>query len=399
MLVRSGGVDIIVIDSVAALVPKAEIEGEMGDQLPGPAGAADEPGAAQAHRQHQAREHARHLHQPDPDEDRRDVRQSRKPPPAATRSSSTRRCASTSAASARSRRARKSSATKRASRSSRTRSRRRSARRCSTSSTARASRAKARSSSSASRTDIVEKSGAWYAYNGDKIGQGKDNAREFLREHPGDRGRDRGEDPRRGRRAVRRARSAPAASRRRRVAADVRGARPMRAGRAARRRRPAAAARSRRRRCACSRAASTAAPSCAAAASRAASTRDEVDARARRARAARATCPTRATRSAVVAQQGRPLRQARDRARAEGAGRRTPTAAQDALRRWRAATSSRDAPALWQRRFGAPPRDEREKARQVRFLQARGYGLSAALQACCARPARDGGRSRDAIAG
>ncbi|TJZ76305.1 recombinase RecA [Chitiniphilus eburneus] len=35
MLVRSGGVDIIVIDSVAALTPKAEIEGEMGDQLPG----------------------------------------------------------------------------------------------------------------------------------------------------------------------------------------------------------------------------------------------------------------------------------------------------------------------------------------------------------------------------
>ena len=35
MLVRSGGVDIVVIDSVAALVPKAEIEGELGDQLPG----------------------------------------------------------------------------------------------------------------------------------------------------------------------------------------------------------------------------------------------------------------------------------------------------------------------------------------------------------------------------
>ena len=31
---------------------------------------------------------------------------------------------------------------------------------------------------------IVEKSGAWYAYQGDKIGQGKDNAREYLREHP-----------------------------------------------------------------------------------------------------------------------------------------------------------------------------------------------------------------------
>jgi recombination protein RecA len=34
-LVRSGAVDIIVIDSVAALVPKAEIEGEMGESLPG----------------------------------------------------------------------------------------------------------------------------------------------------------------------------------------------------------------------------------------------------------------------------------------------------------------------------------------------------------------------------
>jgi recombination protein RecA len=34
-LVRSGAVDIIVLDSVAALVPKAEIEGEMGDALPG----------------------------------------------------------------------------------------------------------------------------------------------------------------------------------------------------------------------------------------------------------------------------------------------------------------------------------------------------------------------------
>jgi recombination protein RecA len=34
-LVRSGAVDLIVIDSVAALVPRAEIEGEMGDSLPG----------------------------------------------------------------------------------------------------------------------------------------------------------------------------------------------------------------------------------------------------------------------------------------------------------------------------------------------------------------------------
>lgn len=34
-LVRSGAVDMVVVDSVAALVPKAEIEGDMGDQLPG----------------------------------------------------------------------------------------------------------------------------------------------------------------------------------------------------------------------------------------------------------------------------------------------------------------------------------------------------------------------------
>ena len=34
-LVRSGAIDVLVIDSVAALTPRAEIEGEMGDQLPG----------------------------------------------------------------------------------------------------------------------------------------------------------------------------------------------------------------------------------------------------------------------------------------------------------------------------------------------------------------------------
>jgi recombination protein RecA len=31
---------------------------------------------------------------------------------------------------------------------------------------------------------VIEKSGAWYAYNGEKIGQGRDNSREFLRENP-----------------------------------------------------------------------------------------------------------------------------------------------------------------------------------------------------------------------
>jgi recombination protein RecA len=32
--------------------------------------------------------------------------------------------------------------------------------------------------------DIVDKAGAWYSYNGDRIGQGKDNVRNFLKEHP-----------------------------------------------------------------------------------------------------------------------------------------------------------------------------------------------------------------------
>ena len=31
---------------------------------------------------------------------------------------------------------------------------------------------------------LVEKSGAWFSYNGDRLGQGRDNAKEFLREHP-----------------------------------------------------------------------------------------------------------------------------------------------------------------------------------------------------------------------
>jgi regulatory protein len=36
--------------------------------------------------------------------------------------------------------------------------------------------------------------------------------------------------------------------------------------------------------------------------------------------------------------------------------------------------------ALWQRRFGAAPANDREKARQVRFLQSRGFDLSAILK-------------------
>ena len=76
-LVRSDAVDVIVIDSVAALVPRAEIEGEMGDSHVG----------LQARLMSQAlrkltgsisrSEHDGDLHQPDPQEDRRDVRHPR----------------------------------------------------------------------------------------------------------------------------------------------------------------------------------------------------------------------------------------------------------------------------------------------------------------------------------
>ncbi len=73
-LVRSNAVDVIVIDSVAALVPRAELDGDMGDSLPG----------LQARLMSQALRKltaaisrsgaVRHLHQPDPREDRGHVR-------------------------------------------------------------------------------------------------------------------------------------------------------------------------------------------------------------------------------------------------------------------------------------------------------------------------------------
>ena len=77
MLVRSGAVDLIVIDSVAALTPKAEIEGEMGDQHMGLQARL----MSQALRKLTAIAHRTgtdaHVHQPAPPEDRRHVRQPR----------------------------------------------------------------------------------------------------------------------------------------------------------------------------------------------------------------------------------------------------------------------------------------------------------------------------------
>ena len=36
----------------------------------------------------------------------------------------------------------------------------------------------------ATKLDLVKKSGAWYAYEGDKIGQGRENAKTYLSAHP-----------------------------------------------------------------------------------------------------------------------------------------------------------------------------------------------------------------------
>jgi recombination protein RecA len=32
--------------------------------------------------------------------------------------------------------------------------------------------------------DIVQKSGAWFSYNGDRLGQGRENAKQFLKDNP-----------------------------------------------------------------------------------------------------------------------------------------------------------------------------------------------------------------------
>ncbi len=74
-LVRSNAIDVLVVDSVAALVPRAEIEGEMGDLHVGLQARLMTPVAAQADRLDQPLALHGDLHQPAAHEDRRDVRQ------------------------------------------------------------------------------------------------------------------------------------------------------------------------------------------------------------------------------------------------------------------------------------------------------------------------------------
>ena len=63
-LVRSGAVDIVVVDSVAAMVTKAEIEGEMGDSHVGVQARLMSQGAAQAGRRHRQIQLCCHLRRP-----------------------------------------------------------------------------------------------------------------------------------------------------------------------------------------------------------------------------------------------------------------------------------------------------------------------------------------------
>ena len=111
VLVRSGAVDVVAVDSVAALTPRVELEGQMGETHGRPPGAPDVAGAAQARREPEPGEDRLPVHEPDPREDRRHRSARPRPSRAAARSSSTPRSASTCAASRPSRRAPRRSAT------------------------------------------------------------------------------------------------------------------------------------------------------------------------------------------------------------------------------------------------------------------------------------------------
>ena len=127
MLIKSNAVDVIVIDSVAALVPKKELEGEIGDSHVGLQARLMSQSMRKLTGAISKSKTCGDLHQPDPREDRRHVRQprnhARRPGPEVLLAPA----ASTSAASASSRKARKSSASGCGPRWSRTRSPRRSA--------------------------------------------------------------------------------------------------------------------------------------------------------------------------------------------------------------------------------------------------------------------------------
>ena len=184
VLVRSGGVDVVVVDSVAALVPRAEIEGEMGDAQMG----------LQARLMSQALrkltgvvvevEDVAGLHQPAAREDRRDVRQPRDdhrrarpevlrlgpPRHPAHRQHQGRRHGGRRPHARQGRQEQGGAALPRG-----------------------RVRHPVRRGHLASEGDlldlavdrkIVEKSGTWFSFGGERLGQGRENAKQFLKDNP-----------------------------------------------------------------------------------------------------------------------------------------------------------------------------------------------------------------------
>ena len=74
MLIKSNAVDVVVVDSVAALVPKAELDGEIGDTHVGLQARMMSQAMRKVDRGDLPQQMHRHFHQPNPGEDRRDVR-------------------------------------------------------------------------------------------------------------------------------------------------------------------------------------------------------------------------------------------------------------------------------------------------------------------------------------
>ena len=184
MLIRSGSLDVVVIDSVAALVPRAEIEGEMGDTHVG----------LQARLMSQAlRKLAGTISRSNTtvifiNQMREKIGVMFGNPETTPGGRALKFYASGAPRHPAHRvhqgRATRSSATGCGSRWSRTRWPRRSARPSSTSCSATGISREGSLLDVAVDYDVVRKSGAWYTYDGDQLGQGRENAKRFLRENP-----------------------------------------------------------------------------------------------------------------------------------------------------------------------------------------------------------------------
>ena len=183
MLIRSGALDVVVIDSVAALVPRAEIEGEMGDTHVGLQARLMSQALRKLTAQPQPLPHDLHLHQPAAGEDRRDVRVARDHAGRPGAEVLLVGAARHPAGGVHQGRHRDHRQPRPGQGGRRTRSRRRS-------SMAEFDIMYGKGiSREGSLLDvgidlgIVKKSGAWFTYEGEQLGQGRENAKQFLTEN------------------------------------------------------------------------------------------------------------------------------------------------------------------------------------------------------------------------